>query len=115
MFLLMALGRCSTGGNHGKEAAFPLGRGRRDRAALCRGHGRLGAYRDGPPALDRSGPAEDRGRELPRRVQRPDHRQPSPSSCCSTPAAVADVTLMRRYARVDPPGGDDSKLEAEPA
>ncbi|HNC15424.1 MAG TPA: cytochrome ubiquinol oxidase subunit I, partial [Solirubrobacterales bacterium] len=29
--------------------------------------------------------------------------------------AVADVTLMRRYARVDPPGGDDSKLEAEPA
>ena len=47
-------------------AMVPVARRRHDVPAVRRGGGRVGAHRDGPPALDRAGPAEDGRRELAR-------------------------------------------------
>ena len=66
--------------------------------------GRLDPDRDGPPAVDRAGPAEDRRRRTRRTSAPPRSRRASACSRCSTSTlGVVDFVLMRRYARVDPP------------
>ena len=75
----------------------------RDRVPVHRRDRRLDPHRDGPPAVDRPGAAPDRGRALAERQRGHDRDEHRVFSLLYAALGVADIVLMRRYARVDPP------------
>ena len=84
-------------------ALVPVDGDRGDRVPVHRRDRRLDPDRDGPPAVDRAGPAEDRPRRTRRASARPWSRSASASSSLLyVVLGVVDFVLMRRYARLDP-------------
>ena len=77
---------------------------------------RLDPHRDGTPAVDRAGPAQDVRRAL---AQRRARRWSRAASACSPllylVLGVVDFVLMRRYARIDPPPLREESAAAVPA
>ena len=82
---------------------YPRSGDGRDRVAVHRRDRRLDPHRDGPPAVDRPGLLEDRGRALAERRAATVATSIGVFAVLYAALGVADIVLMRRYARVDPP------------
>ena len=80
-------------------------------APVHRGHRGLDPHRDGTPALDRPGAAEDRGRPLAEREPAMIAVSLGVFATLYVVLGVVDFVLMRRYARIDPP---ERRRVAEP-
>ena len=117
MFLVAAVGAwLYRRANARDDALVPADGDRRDRLPVHRGDRRLGPHRDGPPAVDRAGPAQDRRTPTRPASAAPRSRRASPSSSSLyVVLGVVDFVLMRRYARLDPPELREGTAAASPA
>ena len=95
-------------------ALVPLDGDRRDRVSVHRRDGGLDPDRDGPAAVDRAGLAQDRRRELARRLSTMLAFSLAVFVCLYLLLLVLDIWLMRRYAKLDPPELDRDETGGTP-